>query len=86
MVNGILYRRWEGPYGKEERHLYLTPEAIYDDILRNLHDLLTSGHFGVKETLARVRQRFYWANLRWTVENWCRWCEKCASRKEYQEE
>ena len=83
MVNGILYRRWEGPYGKEERHLYLTPKAIYDDILRNLHDLPTSGHFGVKKTLARVRQRFYWANLRWTVENWCRRCEKCASRKGY---
>ena len=83
MIDGVLHRRWEGPYGNEVKHLYLTPKAIYDDVLQNLHDLPTGGHFGVKKTLARVRQRFYWMKLRWTVENWCKRCEKCASRKGY---
>lgn len=63
--------------------LYITPKAIQDDVLRNLHDSPTAGHFGVKKTLARVRQRFYWTNMRWSVENWCRRCQKCASREGY---
>ena len=83
MVDGILYRRWEDASGRDVKYLYLTPKAIRDDVLRNLHDSPTAGHFGVKKTLARVRQRFYWTNLRWSVENWCRKCEKCASRKGY---
>ena len=83
MIDEILYRRWEGPYGKEVRYLYLTPKVIYDDVLRNLHDSPTSGHFGIKKTLARVRLRFYWMKLRWTVENWCKRYEKCAARKGY---
>jgi hypothetical protein len=28
MIDEILYRRWEGPYGKEVRYLYLTPKVI----------------------------------------------------------
>lgn len=83
MIDEILYRRWEGPYGKEVKYLYLTPKAIYDEILRNLHDSSTSGHFGFKKTLSRVRSRFYWIKLRWTVENWCKRCDKCAARKGY---
>ena len=83
MIDDVLYHRWEGRYGKEVRHLFLTPKAIFADVLRNLHDSSTSGHFGVKKTLARVRQRFYWMKLRWTVENWCKRCEKYASRKGY---
>lgn len=83
LVDGILYRRWEDASGREVKYLYLTPKALQDDVLRNLHDSPTAGHFGVKKTLARVRQRFYWINLRWTVENWCRKCLKCASRKGY---
>ncbi len=81
MVDGILYRRWEDASGRDVKYLYLTPKAIQDDVLRNLQDSPTAGHFGVKKTLARVRQRFYWT--RWSVENWCRKCEKCASRKGY---
>ena len=83
MVDGILYRRWEDASGRDVKYLYVTPKAIQDDVLRNLHDSPTAGHFGVKKTLARVRQRFYWTDVRRSVENWCRKCEKCASRKGY---
>ena len=81
MIGGILYRRWEDACGRNVEHLYLTPKVVQDDVLRNLHDSPTAGHFGLKKTLARVRQRFYWTNVRCSVEDWCRKCEKCASRK-----
>ena len=82
-MDGVLYRRWEDASGREVKYLHLTPKVLQDDILRNLHDSPIVGHFGVKKTLAHVRQRFLWINLRWTVENWCRKCLKCASRKGY---
>lgn len=56
MISGILYRRWEEPDGREVRHLLLAPKSIQEEILRSLHDLPTAGHFGVKKTMARVRQ------------------------------
>ena len=83
MVDGIQYRRWEDASGRDVKYLYLTPKVIQDDVLRNLHDSPTAGHFEVKKTLAPVRQHFYWTNLRWSFENWRRKCEKCASRREY---
>ena len=83
MVDGILYRCWEDAGGRDVKYLYVTPKAIQDNVLRNLHDSPTAGHFGVKKTLARVRQRFYWTDVRRSVENWCRKFDKCASHKGY---
>jgi hypothetical protein len=80
VVDGILYRRSEDASGREVKYLYLTPRAIQYEVLRNLHDYLTAGHFGMKKTLARVRQRFYWMNLRWSVENWFRKGSTCWDR------
>ena len=72
MVDGVLHRRWEDRSGCEVKYLYLTPKVVQDDVLRNLHDSPTAGHLGLKKTIARVRQRFHWINLKWTGENWCR--------------
>lgn len=46
-----------------------------------LHNSPTGGHFGVLKTLSKVRERFLWPRCRQFVENWCRQCDKCASRK-----
>ena len=63
MVDGILYRRWEDASGRDVKYLYLAPKVIQDDVLQNLHDSPTAGHFGVKKMFAYVRQHFYWTNL-----------------------
>ncbi|PIK45091.1 Retrovirus-related Pol polyprotein from transposon [Apostichopus japonicus] len=34
-----------------------------------------------KKTLGRIRDKFYWSGYRRSVENWCRGCDQCASRK-----
>ena len=77
----ILYRRWENHSGKESRHLLIAPKSIHNEILRHLHCSKMAGHLGVKKTLARVHQRFYWMNWRRFVQEWCKTCDKCASRK-----
>ncbi|GFX04741.1 retrovirus-related Pol polyprotein from transposon 412 [Trichonephila clavipes] len=39
------------------------------------------GHFGIMKTIQKVRERFYWNNVRRDVEKWCHICDPCAVRK-----
>ena len=36
------------------------PRTYREQVMRQLHDNPTSGHFAFNKTLCRVRQRFYW--------------------------
>ena len=49
--------------------------------MREIHDSVTSGHLGVRKTLSRLRQRFYWVRMRQDVEEWCRACDICSAKK-----
>ena len=51
------------------------------DTLQLLHDVPTAGHLGITKTLARVKERFYWVGCHRDVENFCRSCDICASRR-----
>jgi len=39
------------------------------------------GHFGVNKTLKKIRKRFYWATCKRDVENWCKSCMVCVTKK-----
>ena len=43
--------------------------------MRQAHDCVTSGHFGISKTLAKVKQGFYWIGCRNDVKAWCKQCE-----------
>ena len=51
---------------------------LASQILRELHDSLSSGHMGVTRMVARVRECFHWFGLRDDVENHVRACAACA--------
>ncbi|KAK2577752.1 hypothetical protein KPH14_011855, partial [Odynerus spinipes] len=77
----LLFRRWESADGKEVSLLLVVPKAKVEEILKECHDSPTGGHFGVKKTLAKVRQRFFWLSNRTDVEDWCRRCFRCSAKK-----
>jgi hypothetical protein len=81
--NGILYRQWEDVEGGgRDRHLQLVvPRSLVDAVLTEIHNAPAGGHLGVAKTLDKARKRFYWIGQRKDVEEWCRSCEICASRK-----
>ena len=79
--DGILYRRVEAANGDSSHDQLVIPHGIREDILRSLHNDPSAGHLGHRRTLSRVRQRFYWPGLGRDVEEWCRRCSLCASRK-----
>ena len=77
----ILYRKW-WPTGKRNFVLQLVlPESLRGLALNQLHDQASSGHLGIRRTLARMRSRFYWVGCKSDVIVWCQSCEVCQRRK-----
>ena len=83
LVDGVLYREWlDLPgNGSNKRLQMLLPHQLIFDVLKSLHDHPTSAHLGITKTLMKVRHWFYWPGQRRDVEDWCRSCIECASRK-----
>ena len=81
IVNGVLCRRWEVADGRRHHMLPIVPTALQEEVLRQLHDNPTSGHFGRAKTFQRIRDRYYWKGCRNDVNNWCRQCDLCSARK-----
>ena len=50
-------------------------------VLNFAHDIKASGHLGIRKTLGRIRQRFYWPGLQNDVRTYVSGCETCAKRK-----
>ncbi|ROT62945.1 hypothetical protein C7M84_019191 [Penaeus vannamei] len=80
LENGVLQRRWDDARGRPSYWVVLVPRTLRRDLLHELHGGITSGHLGVKRTLTRLRQRFYWVGMRRDVQEWCRTCEVCCAR------
>lgn len=76
---GILKRVLESATGDQKRLQIIVPRKRIPEVLQQLHDGASGGHFGVHKTLEKVRERFYWPNLKEDVKNWCRNCTVCAS-------
>jgi hypothetical protein len=49
--------------------------------MNKLHAGVSGDHLGQEKTMARLRERFYWPGQWNDVTNWCRTCQKCATRK-----
>ena len=78
---GVLYMLWEDPMGHGQELKLIIPHNLREEVLRHSHDSVVAGHLGQHKTLQRIRARFYWCGYRQYVENWCRKCDTCASRK-----
>ena len=58
----------------------VVPTVLRKQVFGFLHDSKTGGHFGVNKTIGKIREKFYWPNLR-DVKVWCGQCDVCAARK-----
>ncbi|GFT85728.1 retrovirus-related Pol polyprotein from transposon 412 [Trichonephila clavipes] len=69
--NGVLYRtlRWQ----------LILPKTRVSTVLKELHGSPTGGYFGVMKTLQKVRECFYWNNVRSDVEKFCLLYDPCAA-------
>lgn len=41
----------------------------------------TDGHLGVEKTLEKIKESFYWPAMKDYIQDYCRQCDRCFSRK-----
>src|SRR5581483_3992244 len=74
IVNGRIL------YLVNNKWLNVITENEKETVLFRLHDHPTSGHFGIETTLNRIKEKYYWKNMKKDVENYIKSCEQCQKR------
>ena len=80
-MNQVLYKKWETDNGQDKRLLIIIPHELRPFVLQQLHDGPFGGHLGIKKTLDKIRQKYFWPNMCQDVEMWCKSCSKYSRHK-----
>ena len=80
--NGVLMRRWDILDTNDVHWQGIIPLSHRRIILKYSHDIKASGHLGIKKTLSKIRQSYYWPGLQKDVKAYVGGCDICARRKE----
>ena len=70
--DGLLYRAAKGA---DDVDLLVVPAAFEDVLLREYHDGMS--HLGVRQTLARLKEKYWFPRMRARVEAYIRACDVC---------
>ncbi|CAG2231004.1 unnamed protein product [Mytilus edulis] len=81
VIEGILYRRFETSDNSKNRLQAIVPYSERRNVLFQCHDNKTSAHLGVRKTIERIRQKYYWPGLQADVRRYIKGCEFCNRRK-----
>ncbi|GFW03992.1 retrovirus-related Pol polyprotein from transposon 412 [Trichonephila clavipes] len=81
MRNGVVYGKFESHDGKTFRWQLILPKTRVSTDLKVLDGGPTGGHFGVEKTLQKVRECFYWNNVRSDVKKCCYTCDPLLHAK-----
>ena len=63
----------------------IVPRRSRQEILERAHAPDDGGHFGVHQTISKLKQRFYWLRLSYDVRDWCARCCTCNRHKTQQQ-
>ncbi len=78
LYNNILFRLIvKRKNGTKSKVTYL-PASMINTVLTAFHDHPMSGHFGVQRTLHKIRTRFWWPNMRKSIEHYISSCQQCT--------
>ena len=69
--DGKLYRYLDIGTSEPGPWQPVVPQSLRKEVFDQVHGSPTCEHFGVKKTLARIRERL-WSSCRQSVEEWCR--------------
>ena len=75
VVDGVLYR------GRGDDKRVVLPASLWATILREHHDSVWAGHLRGAQTFERIQRRYWWPQMRASVEQWVQSCRDCGSRK-----
>jgi hypothetical protein len=78
----ILVRKWDVLGTDIVQWQCIVPLSYRRTVLIYCHDIKASGHLGIKKTLSKIRQKYYWPGLKTDVKLYIGGCEKCQKRKD----
>ena len=81
LYNNLLYRKWYDPKTRDTAPLLIVPREWVPEVLKQAHDAPSGGHFGIRKTLAKLLQKFYWSGMRRDVQHWVKSCLVCGAAK-----
>ena len=79
LCNGILVRVYQTDTGVISQ--VLVPQSLRLKIMSLSHDSPCSGHMGIKRTLWRIGNSFFWPGMSSDVRHFCRSCEACLKTR-----
>ena len=79
--DGMLYRKWTDSKGSTMQAV--VPYSERRNVLEHCHDHKTAGHLGVRKTLSKIRQCYYWPGLQRDVRQYIAGCATCTKSKSY---
>lgn len=78
--DGVLLRKYYCTEGQVFYPQILLPHLYRASVMQQMHDGPVGGHFGVERTLACLKTRYFWYNMKDDVTLWCRTCTSCAAK------
>lgn len=59
----------------------LTDKAEIITLIKETHNSLIGGHMGMRKTLARLKELYYWKNMKKEIKNYIHSCADCQKNK-----
>ena len=78
LIDEILFRLVYKRSDSIKTRVPYLPASMITSVFEAFHDHPLSGHFGVGRTLAKIRGRFWWPNLRESVQHYVSSCAQCT--------
>ncbi|CAF1313751.1 unnamed protein product [Didymodactylos carnosus] len=77
VIDDVLYKLISRD-GAKHIKLPFIPQSMIPNVMAAYHDHPSSGHFGIKRTLYKLKDRYFWPNIMSTITNYIRSCHQCA--------
>lgn len=59
----------------------ITNKNDISQLIREYHDSLVGGHTGYKRTIDRLKENYYWPNMKSDIKNYVQTCDACQRNK-----
>ena len=84
LEDGLLFHLQKPPArfrSEPFRKQLAVPNGLRTEIMTACHEEITAGHLGFMRTYEKIRQRYYWPGMYTEIDNWCKSCVDCATKK-----
>ncbi|CAF4955322.1 unnamed protein product [Rotaria sp. Silwood1] len=76
--NDVLHKVIQLPRAHTKFIVVCIPLTMQKEVISCYHDHPTAAHFGVNRTWLKIRTTCYWSNMKKSIQDYIRSCEKCA--------